>query len=72
MRLEGFLDRHERGELNQEDAAEMLGIPERTCRRWRDRLRARGGQPVGSPLPRLPERLTGAQRAGLATPPRSS
>ena len=26
MRFEGLLDRHERGELNQEEAAEMLGV----------------------------------------------
>jgi transposase len=45
MRFEGLLDRHERGELNQEEAAEMLGISERTFRRWRDRLRDEG--PVG-------------------------
>jgi transposase len=42
MRFEGLLDRHERGELNQEEAAEMLGISERTFRRWRDRLRDDG------------------------------
>jgi transposase len=45
MRFEGLLDRHERGELNQEEAAEMLGVSERTFRRWRDRLRDEG--PVG-------------------------
>lgn len=45
MRFEGLLDRHERGELGQEEAAEMLGISERTFRRWRDRLRDEG--PVG-------------------------
>jgi transposase len=36
MRFEGLL---ERGELLQEEAAEMPGISERTFRRWRDRLR---------------------------------
>jgi transposase len=45
MRFEGLLDRHERGELSQAEAAEMLGIGERTFRRWRDRLRDEG--PVG-------------------------
>jgi predicted DNA-binding protein (UPF0251 family) len=30
MRFEALLERHERGELNQEEAAEMLGISERT------------------------------------------
>src|SRR6201987_475702 len=42
MRFERLLERHERGELLQEEAAEMLGISERTFRRWRDRLRDEG------------------------------
>src|SRR5438105_3723355 len=42
MRFEALLDRHERGDLNQEEAAEMLGISERTFRRRRDRLRDEG------------------------------
>lgn len=42
MRFEALLDRHERGELSQLEAAEMLGITERTFRRWRDRLRDEG------------------------------
>ena len=42
MRFEGLLDRRERGELNQEEAGEMLGISERTFRGWRDRLRDEG------------------------------
>ncbi|MBV8399038.1 MAG: ISNCY family transposase [Acetobacteraceae bacterium] len=42
MRFEGLLDRHERGELGQAEAAEMLGVSERTFRRWRDRLRDEG------------------------------
>ena len=41
-RFEALLDRHERGELSQQEAAEMLGIGERTFRRWRDRLRDEG------------------------------
>jgi len=55
MRFEGLLERHERGELNQEEAGEMLGVSERTFRPhgtspWaegsrRDRLRDEG--PVG-------------------------
>lgn len=44
MRFEALLDRHERGELNQEEAAEMLGVSERTFRRWRDRLRDEGAE----------------------------
>jgi hypothetical protein len=42
MRFEALLDRRERGELNQEEAAEMLGISERTFRGWRDRRRDEG------------------------------
>ncbi|HTQ34037.1 MAG TPA: ISNCY family transposase [Stellaceae bacterium] len=42
MRFEALLERHERGELGQGEAAEMLGISERTFRRWRDRLRDEG------------------------------
>lgn len=42
MRFEGLLERHERGELSQLEAAEMLGMSERTLRRWRDRLRDEG------------------------------
>src|SRR5712671_5280952 len=40
MRLEALLDRRERGELNQEEAGEMLGISERTFRGWRDRCQS--------------------------------
>ena len=42
MRFEEFLGRHERGELGQEAAAEMLGISDRTFRRWRDRVAEEG------------------------------
>jgi transposase len=42
MRFENLLDRHERGELSQIEAAEMLGVSERTFRRWRDRRREEG------------------------------
>jgi transposase len=42
MRFEDILDRHERGEVGQALAGEMLGISERTFRRWRDRLRDEG------------------------------
>jgi transposase len=42
MRFEDLLGRHERGELGQEAAAEMLGISERTFRRWRDRVADEG------------------------------
>jgi transposase len=42
MRFEALLERYERGELSQVEAAEMLGVGERTFRRWRDRLRDEG------------------------------
>ena len=42
MRFEDLLDRHERGDVGQEAAAELLGISDRTFRRWRDRLHDEG------------------------------
>jgi transposase len=42
MRFEALLERQERGELSQLEAAEVLGISERSFRRWRDRLRDEG------------------------------
>jgi transposase len=62
MRFVGLLDRHERGELSQIEAAEMLGISERSFRRWRDRLRDEG--PPGLADRRL-GKLSG-RRAGIA------
>ena len=44
MRFESLLDRHEGGELSQLEAAEMLGISERTFRCWRDRYREDGAE----------------------------
>ena len=35
MRFEVLLARHESGELSQAEAGEMLGVTERTFRRWR-------------------------------------
>src|SRR5512147_2880837 len=49
MRFEALLERHERGEMNQIEAAEMLGVSERTFRRWRDRLRDEGDRRIGTP-----------------------
>ena len=42
MRFEALLEGHERGNLSQVEAAELLGISERSVRRWRDRLRDEG------------------------------
>jgi transposase len=56
MRFAALLDRHERGGLSQVEAAELLGVGERTFRRWRDRFVEEGpeglvdrriGQPSG-------------------------
>lgn len=44
MRYEELLDRHERGHLTQAEAAEMLGVSERTFRRWQGRWRAEGAE----------------------------
>ena len=57
MRFENLLDRHECGELSQLEAAEMLGVSERTFRRWRERWREDGEEGlldrrVGKPSPR--------------------
>ena len=38
IRFEALLDRHEGGELSQWEAAELLGVTDRTFRRWRDRF----------------------------------
>ena len=42
MRFSDVLDRAERSELSQMEAAELLGISERTFRRWRERHRDAG------------------------------
>jgi transposase-like protein len=42
MRFTNILGRSERSELSQMEAAELLGISERTFRRWRDRHRDAG------------------------------
>ena len=57
MRFEELLERQERGEPGQLEAAEMLGTGERTFRRWRDRLRDEGEEGlldrrIGKPSPR--------------------
>jgi transposase len=42
MRFEDVLGRSQRSELSQMEAAKLLGISERTFRRWRDRHREAG------------------------------
>jgi transposase len=47
MRFTSLLDRQERSELTQAEAAELLGISERTFRRHRDRYHADGAMGLG-------------------------
>jgi transposase len=42
MRFSSILDRQTNGQITQAEAAEMLGIGERTFRRWRDRFEEEG------------------------------
>jgi len=63
MRFEDALDRTERSELSQIDAAELLGISERTFRRWRDRYREEG--PAGLADRRLRPSLRRAPKAEI-------
>jgi transposase len=42
MRFSSLLERQERGEITQGEAAELLGVKERTFRRWRDRFAEEG------------------------------
>ncbi len=42
MKFEDVYGRSYRGELSQSEAAEVLGMPERTFRRYRDRFEAAG------------------------------
>ena len=70
MRFEELLGRHERGSLSQGEAAEMLGISERTFRRWRDRFREEGeaglhDRRLGRPSLRRASRSEIARMLGL-------
>src|ERR1700761_2851978 len=71
MRFTDVLGRSERSELSQMEAAELLGISERTFRRWRDRHGEAGeagvgGRRLGPSLRRAPaaeiERMMGLYR----------
>jgi transposase len=61
MRLEDVLGRSKRSDLSQMEAAELLGVSERTFRRWRDRHRDDG--PAGLADRRL---LPSIRRASVA------
>ena len=71
MRFEDVLCRTERSELSQMEAAEVLGVSERTFRRWRNRYREEGpsglaDRRLGPSLRRAPvaeiERMLGLYR----------
>jgi hypothetical protein len=50
MRFASLLERQEGGEITQGEAAELLGVQERTFRRWRDRIVRKGRRrawPIG-------------------------
>jgi transposase len=63
MRFEDVLDRTARSELSQLEAAELLGVSERTFRRWRDRYREEG--PAGLADRRLRPSLRQAPKAEI-------
>ena len=70
MRFEALLERHERGELSQLEAAELLGIGERTFRRWRDRHEEEGSaglldRRLGRASPRRASEAEVARMLGL-------
>jgi len=57
MRFSSLLDRQERGEITQEEAAEILGKTVRTFQRWTERYREEGeagllDRRIGKPSPR--------------------
>jgi transposase len=57
MRFESLLDRQERGEITQGDAAQMLGVSVRTLQRWAGRFEEAGAdgladRRLGCPSPR--------------------
>jgi len=62
MRFEALWARHESGELSQAEAGEMLGVTERTFRRWRERRPETGTDGL---VDRRIGRVSG-RRAGVA------
>ena len=49
MRFSSLLDRQERGEITQEEAAEMLGVHVRTFQRWAARYEDKGEAGLADP-----------------------
>ena len=66
MRFEELLDRHERGHLTQGEAGEMLGVSERTFRRWQERYREEGAAGLARPADRQAVAAAGAAEGELA------
>ncbi len=75
MKFEDVYGKTHRGELSQSEAAEILGMSERTFRRWRDRFEGRARRPQrGSAAPDAagpvrgpaPERSRGALSVAMA------
>jgi transposase len=64
--------RSERSELSQSEAAELLGLSERTLRRWRDRQREAGvaGSADGRLVRQPPAEPSGARDVSASIPPR--
>jgi transposase len=70
MRFTDLLDRQERGEITQDEAAVYLGMSVRTFQRWRDRYSAEGedgllDRRVGRPSPRRAPREELERMLGL-------
>ena len=66
MRFEELYERRQRRELTLAEAGEMLGVTERTFRRWSDRYEADGaaGWEVGASAARRPVRCRWMRRCG--------
>jgi transposase len=64
MRFADLLGRTERSELSQAEAAELLGVSERTFRRWRERYREAGSSGLADR--RLQPSLRQAPKAEIA------
>ena len=53
MKFEDVYGRCYRGDLSQAEASEILGMSERTFRRWRERYEAEGVIQCGNLTPRI-------------------
>ena len=62
MRFEELYERRQRRDVTMAEEAEMLGVTERTFRRWSGRYDAEGGRGVAGSASRTPIRAGGASR----------